>query len=231
MNPLEVTAFPLKHRTCLPCVAISLLPQLVPLLGGAYCLPLSCPNFMCLKFFWILSRSSCSMASKAPTDTWTLLFTCLALFYSLNTRLCRQTTLECISCKTQAFVVLLFQSISQTTSLVHRHTPPKIAVNKIFQVCFLGLRLGTSVAFETISEFLTGSNALKSHSLEMEQVHWGSSDYHVRIIGHILSYCKWSENHLFWEMYCDLKFRHWITLFNICCVITEAWFFPFQSKE
>lgn len=44
------------------------------------------------------------------------------LFY-LNNRLCSQVTLDCISHKTQAFVVLLFQSLSQTASLVHRHTP------------------------------------------------------------------------------------------------------------
>lgn len=36
---------------------------------------------------------------------------------------CSQATLECISHKPQAFVVLLFQSISQTTSLVRRCTP------------------------------------------------------------------------------------------------------------
>ena len=196
-NPLEVTAFPLScHRTCQP--SISILPQLVALWRRPYCLPLSCPNFMCLKFFWILSRSSCCMAFKAPTDTWSFLITCLGLLYSLNTRLCSQATLECVSHRTQAFVVLMFQSISQTTSLVCRHTPPKIAVNKIFQVCFLGLWLGTSVAFKTISEFLRGSYTLKSHSLEMEQVHWGSTDYHVRIIVHIFSYCKWSENNLLW---------------------------------
>lgn len=150
----------------------------------------------------VFPRLLCSMAFKASTDTWSFLITCLGLFHTLNTRLCSQPTLEYISHESQA-KVLLFQSISQTTSLVHRHTPPKIAVNKIFQVCFLGLWLGTSVAFATISEFLIGSNTLKSHSLKMAQVHWGSSDYHVRI----LSYCKRSENDLFWEVYGDLKFR------------------------
>lgn len=114
-NPLEVTAFP-------SCVAIFLLPQLVPLSQGLYCLPLSSPNFMCLTFSWILPGLSCSMAFKAPADTWTFCITCLGLFY-LNTRLCSQVTLDCISHKTQAFVVLLFQSLSQTASLVHRHTP------------------------------------------------------------------------------------------------------------
>lgn len=133
-NPLEVMAFPLKHRTCLPCGAISLLPQVVPFLRGAYCLPLFCPNFICLKFFWILSRLSCCMAFKAPTDTWSFWTTCLGLW----TPDCSQATLECISHQPQAFVVLLFQSISQTTSLVRRRTtpPPKLLWIKYFRSAF-----------------------------------------------------------------------------------------------
>lgn len=102
-------------------------PHPVPLLTEMYCFPLSylklhMPDIL-LNSAWVL------MLYGSQGSCWYMVF--LNHLSLLNTRLCSQVTPEHISHKTQAFVVLLFQNISQTSSLTHRHILQTVATNKM----------------------------------------------------------------------------------------------------
>lgn len=117
-NPLKVTAFP--DGTCLPRVAIPLIPQPVSLLTGSV-LPssflsrLHVPEIL-LKFAQVIVlygfQGSYMVFLNHLSGTST--------FWTPDSS---QATLECISHKPQVFVILLFQSISQCTSLVQTYSP------------------------------------------------------------------------------------------------------------